>query len=123
MASYTASGCSPTCSLAAGSDRRPRRGAGVGSPAIPTAIHPSVGRNYTKMPHQRANSLDPYRMISGHLILSTVAHIKRFFAKADCSWSLGFHPLDPLRPPLRCLEWLGEVPTVSPHLSVAQLED
>jgi hypothetical protein len=36
---------------------------------------------------------------------------------------LGFHPLDPLRPPLRSLERLGEIPTVSPHLSVAQLED
>jgi hypothetical protein len=47
------------------------------------------------------------------------AHLERL----THAWSLRFHPLDPLRPPLRRLERLSEVPTVSPHLPVAQLTD
>jgi hypothetical protein len=37
--------------------------------------------------------------------------------------NLGFHPRNPLCSRLRCLKRLGEVPSVSPHLPVAQLED
>src|SRR5688500_16633132 len=40
-------------------------------------------------------------------ILSTVVCNKRFLRRRGCAWSLGFHPLDPLRPPLRSLERLG----------------
>src|SRR5215208_32673 len=37
--------------------------------------------------------------------------------------ALGFHPLDPLCSPLRCLEWLGIVAPVPPHLPVSQLDE
>jgi hypothetical protein len=50
--------------------------------------------------------------------------VKGTFAKVRLSSeNLCVHPLDPLRPALRCLKGLGEGPSVSPHLPVLKLAD